>query len=511
METMAVQNLARVLLDDALDSGLTEAVAIREPKRVWSYVKLAQEAGRAGSALRGLGLQPGDRVALLLHDSAELAAIFIGAIRVGILPVPLSILLKPIDVRDAMRDAGAQAVVTSADLASIVDEVRAELPLLQHHLAVGGALAGQTDFHALTRDSDQEAPLHQPGDDEPAFILYSAGGAEVPRGVPHRHAASLHAFESYARPVLQMTSGDCVFSTARLSTAFGLGLGLLFPLLARAAGCLLPARPRPRAVFDVLAACRPTIFGATPSLYGQMLHDYKQVAAPRPEYFACVRHAVSGGEALPEPLARKFQQVFGKKLLHGFGATEALHFVLSNRPGEEREGSAGRVLPPVEARIVNWEGKTLAPQEIGVLELQGPQLSSGYWGQAAREGWLRTGDKFFVDDDGYYFYCGRGDDLFKVSGRWVAPGEIEETLLRHPAVWECAVVEGHDEDGLAQPVAYVVPNVGHDPSEHLATDLQIFVKKEIAPYKYPRQVLFVETLPKGKDGRVQRWKLRAPA
>jgi benzoate-CoA ligase family protein len=506
---MGVQNLARLLLDDALDAGMAEAVAIREPKRVWTYLKLAQEAGRAGSALRGLGLQPGDRVALLLHDSAELAAIFIGAMRVGILPVPLSILLRPIEVRDSLRDSGAQAVVTSADLAAVVDEVRAELPLLRHHLAVGGALAGQTDFYALCRDSDQEPAMYQPADDEPAFILYSAGGAEVPRGVPHGHAASLHAFESYPKTVLQLSRTDCVFSTARLSTAFGLGLGLLFPLLARGAGFLLPARPRPRAIFDVLSACRPTVFGATPSLYGQMLHDYKLLPAPRPDYFTSVRLAISGGEALPEALGRRFEEVFGKKLLHGFGATEALHFVLSNRPGEERHGSAGKPLPTVEARVVGPTGETLPPQEIGMLELKAPQVSRGYWGQPPREGWLRTGDRFFVDEDGYYFYCGRGDDLFKVSGRWVAPGEIEETLLRHPAVWECAVVEGHDEDGLAQPVAYVLPNVGHDPSETLAADLQVFVKKEIAPYKYPRKVVFVDGLPKAKDGKVQRWKLRA--
>jgi benzoate-CoA ligase family protein len=507
---MGVQNLAHSLLDEALDAGLGEAVAIREPKRVWSYLKLASEAGRAGSALRGLGLQPGDRVALLLHDTAELTATFIGAIRVGILPVPLSILLRSIDVRDALRDAGAQAVVTSADLATVVDEVRGELPLLRHHLAVGGALAGQTDFHALTQEADPEAPLHEPGDQDPAFILYSAGGTEVPRGVPHRHGSALKAFESYAKPVLQMSRGDCVFSAARLSTAYGLGLGLLFPLLARAAVCLLPARPRPRAVFDVLAACKPTVFGATPSLYGQMLHDYNLLEAPRADYFSSVRLAISGGEALPESLGRRFEQVFNKKLLHGFGATEALHFVLSNRPGGERDGSAGKPLPTVEARVVGPGGEILPAQEIGALELQAPQLSTGYWGQPPREGWLRTGDRFFVDHDGYYFYCGRGDDLFKVSGRWVAPSEVEETLLRHPAVWECAVVEGHDVDGLAQPVAYVVPNVGHDPSEHLATDLQIFVKKEIAPYKYPRKVLFVEALPKSKDGRVQRWKLRAP-
>jgi benzoate-CoA ligase len=502
-------NLARTLIDEALDAGFVDAVAIREPKRVWSYIKLAEEAGRAASALRGLGLGAGDRIALLLHDSAELAATFLGAIRVGIVPVPLSILLRPVDVRDVCRDAGAAAVVTSADLAAVVDEVRAELPLLRHHLAVGGAVAGQIDFHALTRDADPEAPLHTPADDEPAFLLYSAGASDVPRGVPHRHEAALLAFDSYARHVLKLTHTDSVFSTARLSTAFGLGLGLLFPLRARGATCLLPARPRPRAVFDVLGACHPTIFAATPSLYGQMLHDWRQEEPPRPDYFSSVRHAISGGEALPEPLARRFEQTFNKKLLHGFGATEALHFVLSNQPGQERDGSAGKPLPSVEARVVDAAGDPLAVHEIGALELKAPQAADGYWGQPKREGWLRTGDRFFVDEDGYFFYCGRADDLFKVSGRWVAPSEVEETLLRHPAVWECAVVEGHDEDGLAHPVAFVVPNVGHEPNEHLATDLVIFVKKEIAPYKYPRQVLFVDRLPRGSDGKVQRWKLRA--
>jgi acyl-coenzyme A synthetase/AMP-(fatty) acid ligase len=342
MGPMGVSNLARLLLEGALNDGYADSVAIREPKRVWSYAKLAEEAGRAASALRGIGLGAGDRIALLLHDSAELAATFLGAVRVGILPVPLSILLRPLDVREVLRDAGAQAVVTSADLASIVDEVRAELPLLRHHLAVGGALAGQTDFHALTREADPNPPEHSPGPDETAFLLYSAGASETPRGVPHRHDSSLQAFESYARSVLGMTHEDRVFSTARLSTAFGLGLGLLFPLIARGASCLLPARPRPRAVFDVLQAFHPTIFAATPSLYGQMLHDYRQLQSPRPDYFSSVRHAVSGGEALPEALLKRFQQTFGKTLLHGFGATEALHFVLSNRPGDERFGARWR-------------------------------------------------------------------------------------------------------------------------------------------------------------------------
>ncbi len=508
MERMGAQNLAHALLDGALDGGYAEAAAVREPKRVWSYAKLAEEAGRAGAALRALGLGSGDRVALLLHDSAELAAIFIGAIRVGMIPVPLSILLRPLDVREVLRDAGAQAVVTNADLAAIVEEVQSELPMLRHHLAVGGARAGQTDFHALTREADPNPATHSPSDDEIAFLMYSAGGSQVPRGVPQRHTAPLQAFDSYAKSVLQLSHEDRVFSTARLSTSFGLGLGLLFPLLARGTACLLPARPRPRAVFDVLAACHPTIFAATPSLYGQMLHDWRQLEGTRPEYFSSVRHAISGGEALPDALAQRFEQSFGKKLLHGFGATEAFHFVLSNRPGQERDGSVGQVLPSLQARVVGADGQPLPPQEIGSIELEGPQLAGGYWGAPPRQGWLRTGDRFFADHDGFFYYCGRADELFKVSGRWVAPGEVEETLLRHPAVWECAVVEGHGEDGLAHPVAYVVPNVGHEPSEHLGTDLMIFVKKEIAPYKYPRQVVFVDSLPRDADGKLQRWRLR---
>jgi benzoate-CoA ligase len=251
-------------------------------------------------------------------------------------------------------------------------------------------------------------------------------------------------------------------------------------------------------VFDVLSAFRPTVFAATPSLYGQMVHDFR--AQPqRPSCFESVRHAISGDEPLPATLARRIQATFAVTPLHGFCATGSLGFVLSNRPGEEREGSAGRPLAGVEARVVNDEGDPVAQQEIGALEVRGPTVAPD---------WVRPGDRFFVDDDGFYFHCGRSDDLFQVSGRWLAPDEVERTLLGHPAVWECAVVEGHDEDGLARPVAFVVPNVGHAPSRELAIELMDYVKREIAPYKFPREVQFVDALPKSKSGRILRWQLR---
>jgi benzoate-CoA ligase len=511
---MAQLNLACALVDEALERGRGEAAAIREPKRVWTYGQLAEEVMRYGAALVALGIKPGERVALFMHDSAELAAAFLGALRMGAVPVPINTLLRSVEVRLLLGDSGATAAAVSGDLTPVIEEVRAELPNLRHLLAIGGARPGETDFHRLTREVDPVCAPVTPVDGAPAFLLYSAGAGSAPRGVAHTHAAVLHAYEAYAQTVLGLVPSDRVFATVKLSTAYGLGLGLLFPLRARAATFLLPARARPRNVFDVMAAFHPTVFAATPSLYGQMLHDYLELSHPLPSYFGSVRHAISGAEALPSQLARRAHATFGVELLHGFGTTEGLHFVLSNQPDARREGSCGRPLPGVEARIVDDAGRPMPPKEIGALEVRGPTVARGYFGRldesggAFHEGWVRTGDRFFADEDGYYYYCGRADDLFKVSGRWVAPDEVERTLLMHPAVWECAVVEGHDEDGLAQPVAFVVPNVGHAPTAELGSQLMEFVKREIAPYKYPRQIEFVESLPRGQSGRILRWRLR---
>lgn len=504
----AAKNLTRALLDGALARGFGEAVAIREPKRVWSYGKLYEETARAAAAFERMGILPGERVAFIMHDSAELVAALLGAIRMGAVALPISSLLRSLEIREILTNAGAVAAVMSADLASLVEEVRGELPELKHLFAVGGALAGHVDFYALTRESDPTLGIsYDPRPGDAAFLLYSANAS---RGVAHGHETPLVAFKNYARAVLALDENDRVFCTSRLSTAFGLGLGLLFPLMAGAATCLLPARPRPRAIFDVMLACRPTIFASTPSLYGQMVHDYRALPGSRPACFESVRHAVAGGEALPDELARRVRATFGKPLLHGFGATEALHFVMSNRPGDEREGTAGRALDGVEVRIVDDAGQPLGAQEIGVLELRAPTMARGYFGQEPwpEDGWVRTGDRFLVDNEGYFFHCGRTDDQFKVGGRWVTPDEVERTLLGHPSVWECAVVEGHDEDGLAQPAAYVVTNVGHQPTTDLAAQLMEFVKREIAPWKYPREIHFVESLPKDEGGRIQRWRLR---
>ena len=495
---MAQRNLSRALVDNCVEAGRGDQAAIREPKRVWTYARLADEMVRAAGALRELGVVPGDRIALLMHDSAELAAVFLGAVRIGAVPVPLNVLLRPLELRTLLNHCQAVEVIASGDLADGVEQVRAELPGLRHLCTVGGAHAGQIDFSARCSDVEPWTPAHDPEDGAPAFILYSGAPGDAPRATAHDHAAPRHAFSSYAEHVLGLDPNDRVLSTTKLSTAYGLGVGLLFPLMAGAATFLLPTRARPRTLFEMMAAFVPTIFAATPSLYAQLAHDFAELPQPRPKLMASVRHAISGGETLPIAVEKRMHELFGVELLHGFGVTEALSFVLSNTPAARRALSVGRPLPGIEARVVDDAGNELAPKEIGALEVRGPTFA----------GPLKTGDRFLVDDDGYFFYCGRADDLFKVSGRWIAPAEVERALLLHPAVWECAVVEDRDDDGLPQPHAFVVANIGHTPSDELAHELMRFVKDEIAPYKYPRQVSFVEQLPRAADGKVQRWKLR---
>jgi benzoate-CoA ligase len=499
---MSSANLAAALVDGAVARGLGEQTAIREPKRAWSYGRLAEESARVASALAELGVKPGERVGLLLHDSAELAACFLGAVRLGAVPAPISVLLRPLEVRALFADAAPVAVVVSSDLAPGLEEIRGDLPSLRHLLAVGGARPGQLDLHALTAHADARFPPYAPGAGEPAFFLYSAGPTGSPKRVAHGHEAAAHAFRAYGEGVLRLGASDRVFTTSSLASAYGLCLGLLFPLAAGASTFLLPGRPRPRVLLDVMAAFRPTVFAAAPSLYGQLLHDWRGLSSPRPRPFSTVRVAVSGAEPLPPRLERRLRDELGVSLVHGFGVTEALSFVLSNRIDQRKEGSSGRPVDGIEARVVGSDGAALPLLEIGALEVRGPTVAGG-----GDDGWLRVGDRFFVDDEGYFFHCGRADDLFKVGGRWVSPDEVERTLLAHPAVWECAVVEGHDDDGLPLPVAYVVPNVGHAATAELAEQLMNFVKREIAPWKYPRAVEFVGELPKDERGVVQRWRL----
>jgi benzoate-CoA ligase len=503
MESARRLNLAEVLVAAPERAA---RIAVREPSRAWTYGELAHHVRCLAGGLASLGVKSGDRVAVLMPDGLEAVCSILGAVWMGAVAVPLSELARPNDVRALIRDAGAVVVIVHASLEPVIDEVRAEMDSLKEVVVVGRPRGDDKSFEALLASPPMPpAPTHA-GD--PALLLYSTGPSARPRAVPHSHATPLSAFDGYARGVLGVGPGDRVFCLVRLATAFGLGSGLVFPLAAGAEAILLPEQARSKVVFDVLKAAEPTILVATPSVYGQLLVD----ATPEVS-FRSLRVLISGTESLPARLSDRITRRFGVELLGGYGLTEAFHFVIASGPGQARPGSAGKPLAGFEARVVGDDGTPLGEHEIGTLELRGPTVASRYWNaeddtnHSFRAGWLRTADRFMRDADGFYFHCGRTDDLFKCGGKWVSPGEVERALVGHPAVWECAVIGVEDDTGLTKPLAFVVPNVGHAPGLLLERELIAHVKRELAPYKYPRWVEFVEQLPKGAHGKVLRYKL----
>jgi benzoate-CoA ligase len=317
--------------------------------------------------------------------------------------------------------------------------------------------------------------------------------------------------ELYAKQILNITEQDRFFSVAKLFFAYGLGNGLYFPLGVGGTSILLPGQPTPAKVFDVIERHHPTLVFSVPSNYAALL-AYRRGEG---EFdLSSVRHAVSAGESLPAVIFERFKARFGVEILDAIGSTEALHMFIANRPGAVRPGSSGQIITGMEAKILDEEGRQLPAGEIGNLYIKSDAVCACYWNQHEKtkdtiEGqWLRTCDKYRQDEDGYFWYAGRSDDMLKVSGRWVSPAEIESALVEHPAVLEVAVVAQADQDDLVKPAAYVVVGNGHTPSDSLAGQLQAFVAEKLAPYKRPRWINFLPELPKTTTGKIQRFKLR---
>jgi benzoate-CoA ligase len=506
------ENLATRLLADPVAAGDADRVALREGERAWTVGQLADTAARLATAFRTLRLGRGDRIAIYMRDSLEAAASLLGCAYAGAVAVPISELATANDVRDILNDCSAAAAIVHGALEPALDEIRNEVPSLREVVVLAGASPGERDWNSLVRGSSPAAAPVPVAATDAAFILYSAGAGTADggvRGVPHTHETPIRAFESIQSGVAPMSREDRVFSIVRLSTAYGLGFGLLFPLAAGAEATLLSKQPKTRAVLETLVASRPTMFAATPSVFRQLATDVEAAGGDRPlEGIACV----SGAEDMPASVIDKVEDVLGADVVVGYGLTEAFQFVIAGRAADGRAGACGRPLDGFDLRIVNDNGVEVGTDVIGTLQIRGPTVAAGYWGSAGpatdADGWFTTRDRFMRDADGFYYHCGRVDHLFKVGGKWVAPHEVERALLGHEAVWECAVIGADDEDGLIKPLAFIVANIGHEPGPALDATLRAYVKNELAPYKYPRWIEFVDALPKGPNGKVLRYKLR---
>lgn len=503
-------NVSTAFLDRNLEQGRGNRVAIYAGDERITYQTLLAQVNRAGNALRALGVRPEERVFLLMLDTPELAYLFWGAIRIGAVAVPTNTALRSPDYAYMLRDSRAGVLVVSAELLPAVEPVLRDVPTLRHVVVAGGGARGPhqhalQDLLAAAAPALDPAPTHK---DEPAFWLWSSGSTGAPKGTIHLHHDMVHAADLYAGAVLAIRESDICLSIAKLYFAYGLGNALYFPLRVGAAAALYPGRFEPRLYFDLIQRYCPTLFFGVPTAYAAML------ACEGPADLGAVRLCVSAGEPLPAAIFTRWKERFGVEILDGIGSTEALHIYISNRAGRVRPGSSGEVVPGYAVRIVDEEGRDLPQGEIGDLLVSGESIAAGYWAkhertkQAFRGEWFMSGDKYYRDADGYYWYCGRSDDMLKAGGQWVSPAEVEATLIQHAAVLECGVVGRSDEDGLVKPYAFVVLKPGHAPGDALARELQAFVRDKIAAYKYPRWIEFVPELPKTATGKIQRFRLR---
>jgi benzoate-CoA ligase len=507
------ENLAARLLEPALRRGWDGRPALRQGERAWTYGELADQVARLATAMRALDIGRGERVAVLMRDSLEAAAVILGIMHAGAVAVPLSELARPLDIRKYLSHCGATAAFVHASLEPAVDEVRGEVTSLRQVICVGsGGRPGVHQLGELLAEAAPAAHAAAVSATDAAMVIYTALGLEEDfRGIPHAHATPLAAFESFGRGVIGLGADDRVFSVVRLSTTYGLSTGLVFPLAAGAETMFLPDQPHSEAILSTLQSFDPTIFVATPSIFGQLARDAEVAGLDRP--LARCRACLSGAEGMPPKLVPKIRDVLGAEVTVGYGLTEAFQFVFAGLASEGPLGRAGRPVPGFEARIIDDEGKPMGPDVIGTLQIRGPTVLRGYWGEEQfeeqfQDDWFITRDRFMMDEEGNYYHCGRLDDLFKVSGKWVSPIEVERALLAHEAVWDCAVIGADDEDGLIKPYAFVVPNIGHEPDKALKSELREYVKSVLAPYKYPRWFEFRERLPRGPGGKLLRYKLK---
>ncbi len=507
--TLHNYNAAVDLIERNLDARADKIAYIDEHGR-YSFAELAERVNRCANALTGLGLAMEARVMLCLSDTIDFPSAFLGAIKAGLVPVAVNTLLTSNDYSFMLHDSRAQALIISELLLPAFKPILDDQPFLKHVVVSGGNPSGYprlADLMAATASDFDAAPTRA---DDACFWLYSSGSTGTPKGTVHMQTSPIRTAELYGQPILGIRESDVVFSAAKLFFAYGLGNALSFPLSVGATTVLLGERPTPASVCRILRQHRPTIFYGVPTLYSALLASAE---LPQREELN-LRRCTSAGEALPPDVGRRWLEHTGVDILDGLGSTEMLHIFLSNRPGDVCYGTSGKPVPGYDIRLVDDDGKPVVKGEIGELQVAGPTSAAFYWNNREKSRhtflgpWTKSGDKYIESEDGYFTYCGRADDMLKVSGIWVSPFEVEAALASHGAVLEAAVVGHGDENGLIKPKAFVVLRAATPPTPDLAAALQQHVKSRLAPYKYPRWIEFVPELPKTATGKIQRFKLR---
>jgi 4-hydroxybenzoate-CoA ligase len=501
-------NAADYFVDRNIREGRGSKTAVICEGRKTTYSQIQEGMNRFGNLLLSLGVRMEDRVAVMLLDSEIYPQVFFGAIKMGAVPICLNTLIRPKDFAYFLNDSRARVLVIDAPLLNLLQDIRRELQFVEEVIVVHGVgTEGDLSYDTLIHDQSNALACAPTTPDDPCFWLYSSGSTGRPKGTVHLQHDMMFAAETYAKQVLGINQSDICFSAAKLFFAYGLGNGLYFPFSVGATTVYLSGRPTPEAVFDTIAQCRPTIFFGVPTLFGYMLVTDGEMPS--------VRFCVSAGEALPPELFSRWKKRFGIEIIDGIGSTELAHIYISNRIGEARAGSTGKMVPGYTARIVDENLHDVPDGEIGTLLVQGDSSAAFYWNKHEKTketmlgAWLNTGDKFYKDADGFFFYVGRTNDMLKVGGIWVSPIEVEACIMEHPEVMECGVVGAPDKDNLIKPMAYVVLKDPSKLSPEIEKEIKDYVKARLAHYKYPRWIAFLDELPKTATGKIKRFELKA--
>jgi benzoate-CoA ligase family protein len=504
-------NASRILFDN-LAKGRGEGLALTGPAGSRSYAQLCAEACRWGNGFGSLGLQRGDRILMFLDDTPAYPAAFFGAVRAGFVPLLINTLTPPDLLQFYLCDSGATVAVAESEFCSRFDAQACKDTALRTLIIVSGGTGDHAAPNAFLAEAWlpkfpselAEADTHR---DEMAFWMYSSGSTGRPKGIVHLQHDMAYSDLAFAQNVLKLKPDDICFSVPKIFFAYGFGNSITFPFSAGAATLLLPGQPKPAAIFEAIGRFRPTVFFGLPTLYTSLTKAAGAAAAN----FSSLRMALSAAEVLSAEVFNGWRTLTGLEIVEGLGSTEVLHIYLSNRPEQKKLGAAGLRVPGYEIALKDKDGHEVADNEEGILWVRGDSSTPLYWNrpdktaETIREGgWIYTGDRFVRDSDGFHFFRGRADDLIKISGQWVYPLEVELCLAEHPEVRECAVYAAELPDRRMTLKAVVVMNSRSFEEADATKRLQDFVKARLLPYKYPREVIFIDELPKTGTGKIDR-------
>jgi benzoate-CoA ligase family protein len=504
-----VYNAATTFVDENIAQGRGGKIAIYYENQKITYQEVFEKVNRTGNALRDLGIEVENRVLLILPDSPEFAYSFFGAIKIGAVAVPTNPWMFAKDYGYLINDSRARAIVVHESVLPEIEKIWNDTPFLKRVIVVGAARGKALSYAEVIANASEKLDPEKTTKDDVCFWGYTSGSTGSPKGAVHLQHDMITITDLFVKPVLGMSGHDLCFSASKMFFSYGLGNSLYFPFRFGASTVLWPEKPDPEKILQVVEKYRPTFFFSVPTLYARFLR------VPKKYDLSSLRICLSSGEPLPPALFHQWKDSTGLELLDVVGSTEAAHDFLANRPGRAKAGSSGEVTPAFEAKIVDDDGRELPIGQVGNLMVKGDANSPYYWNKheqtkrTMQGEWLKTGDTYYCDGEGYYWYCGRSDDMMKVGGLWVSPIEIENTLMEHPAVLESGVIGDTDADGLLKPKAFVLLKSEFKPSPELRLELQNHVKSKLAPYKYPRWVEFVEDLPKTVTGKIQRFRLRS--